>query len=78
MTHAQRVLKQFVRDYYNTDAEIIGEDEVIVNNKILTINIYCDIIDKKNKKIIAESNLYHDLLSIGTKLPTKWILKSYD
>lgn len=75
MTHAQRVLKKFVREYYNTNAEVIGADEVIVNNQILTLNVFCDIMDARTKKIIAESNLPHNLLTIGSELPTKWILK---
>lgn len=43
----------------------------------LEMNIYCDIMDKRKDKdkIIAVSDLPHDLTKLGHLLPTKWTLK---
>jgi len=67
MNNEQRTLELFIKQYpqFKNDREY------------LEINLYCDIMDrrKEKNKIIAISNISHDLLKVGYSLPTSWELK---
>lgn len=67
MTNEQRVLEMFCKKFpqFKKDREY------------LELNLYCDIMDKRKEKdkIIAVSDLPHDLLKIGYMLPNDWKLK---
>lgn len=67
MTNEQIVIKEFLAQY--------PEFECISSK--LSINLYCDIMLEKDGKalIIAISDLPHDLIKVGYKLPTSWELK---
>lgn len=80
MTKAHIILRQYIKKNFHegaVDIEDVGEDMVRLTDckgesMTLTMNIYCDIMDADTKQIYAKSNLPHDLLTIGTKLPTDW------
>ena len=67
MTNEQRVLDMFCKMFPKFEKD----------RQYLEINLYCDIIDKRKEKdkIIAVSDLPHDLLKIGYMLPNDWKLK---
>lgn len=80
MTNMQKsilihVSKSFVLGSVKT--ELVGDCKVKVTDgqgasMVLTTNIYGDIMDADTGKIYAVSDLPHDLLQIGTKLPSSW------
>lgn len=81
MTESQKILKRFVEQYYgiNTITGYSGMDRINIldsvgKTTILTLNLYGDIIDDQNK-IIAESDLPHDITMLGCQVPKHWILK---
>lgn len=67
MTNAQRVLEMFCKKFPQFEKD----------REYLELNLYCDIMDKRKEKdkIIAVSDLPHDLLKIGYMLPNDWKLK---
>ena len=79
MTKAQESIMQFISKYYPEQlqvATICGKDQVIVTDRCYAVNIFGDILDGKTKKIIAISNLPHDLSQIGAEQqPTDWIVQ---
>lgn len=64
MTNYERQLKKFVLQH----PEYAGELE----SGNLGMNVFCDILRREPKAIIAESNLPHDLDRIGMRLATSW------
>lgn len=80
MTNIQKIIlihikKSFVPGSVKT--ELVGGSKVKVTDgtgagMTLTANIYGDIMDADTGKIYAVSDLPHDLLRIGTKLPGSW------
>lgn len=67
MTNEQRVLEMFCKKFPQFEKD----------REYLELNLYCDIMDKRKEKdkIIAVSDLPHDLLKIGYMLPNDWKLK---
>ena len=68
MTNEERVFDLFFSQY----------PELKADRRYLAMNLYCDIMDQRKEekeKIIAISDLPHDLLKIGYQLPTSWQLK---
>ena len=73
---------------YNPDTTYLryeGEDIVTVEtpdgSRKLSVNLYEDIMEISqdgSKKIIAESDLPHDLLKVGTERATSWTQKEGD
>lgn len=82
-SNAQLIIRRYVASRFVLDAVRLydeGQDYVRIvdesgDSMLLTCNIYGDIIEKLpdgQNKIIAESNLEHNLLCLGYRLPTKW------
>ena len=67
MNNEQRVMELFYKQFPQFEKD----------REYLEINLYCDIMDKRKDKdkIIAISDLPHDLLKIGYLLPKSWKLK---
>lgn len=73
MTNAQKSIQKFIEIMWlgkDVKTELIGDSQVEVNDEeggsvTLTMNIYGDIMDAKTRKILAESDLPHDLMKIG-------------
>lgn len=65
MTNEKRVMDKFINMF--PEYEPLREK--------LAMNIYCDIMREDTRKIIAVSDLPHDLSSIGYKLPKSWTIK---
>lgn len=67
MNNEQRVMELFYKQFPQFEKD----------RAYLEMNLYCDIMDKRKEKdkIIAVSDLPHDLLKIGYLLPSKWTLK---
>ena len=83
MTNGMRTLEKYVQQYIrenpgteNLEMECISEGTVKVtdDNGVHkgTMNLFCDIMDADTKKIIAESNIPHNLDEVGFSLATKW------
>ena len=68
MTNEERQIEKFLKQYPQFESD----------RDYLELNLYCDIMDKRkpeDHKIIAVSNLPHDLLKVGYMLADKWTLK---
>ena len=63
MNNEQRVMELFYKQFPQFEKD----------RAYLEINLYCD--RKEKDKIIAVSDLPHDLLKICYLLPSKWTLK---
>ena len=80
MTKAQIILKKWIDKNFETGSVKITfptEDRATITDKngqkmTITMNLYCDILEYDTKKILAKSNLPHDLEKIGQQLPTDW------
>lgn len=80
MTNVQIILKNWIKK--NFELEFISvsfptDGTAMITDKcgetmIITMNLFCDIMDADTKKILAKSNLPHDILKIGYQLPTNW------
>ena len=80
LTNGQKVIMQYIENYSGnlyTDPQPIGDSVIRVKEqngtiKNLSCNVYCDIMDNDTKQISATSDLSHNLMTLGEKLPTKW------
>jgi hypothetical protein len=83
MTRAQEILRQYVASRFHLDGIRImdtGADKIRItdmrgDSMDLTMNLYCDILEvfaDGRTKLIAESDVPHDLMQAGLKLPTAW------
>lgn len=77
MTNAQKILKKWKEQMIpEGKIEFLSPTEARIetdqDEKTVTINIYGDIMDVKTKKIIATSNLPHDCMESGEKIPDSW------
>ena len=84
MTEAQRMIIKYIDQNFvkgSVRIELKGSTEVKITdyNKdhiILAINLYCDIMDSETNRIIAVSDVTHDLdyvMRNPFELPTKWM-----
>lgn len=77
MTRGQEAIMRYVSQNFvggSIRMEAVVEDKVRVTNRTgehmtLTMNLYCDILDADNGQLYAKSDLPHDILRIGTKMP---------
>ncbi len=83
MTEAQRMIVKYINENFlkgSVQVELKGSVEVKITDHngehmVLTVNLFCDIMDAATKKIIAVSNVPHDLdelIRCPSKLPTSW------
>lgn len=84
MTEAQRMIFKYIDENFilgSVRIELRGSTEVKITDRnkdhmILAINLYCDIMDAETNKIIAVSDITHnldDVIRNPFKLPTKWM-----
>jgi hypothetical protein len=87
-SNAQVQIRKYIADRFFLDGiriEDTGADQVRITDRkgdtmTLTCNLYGDILEvlpDGGKKLLAESNLEHDILTIGSKMPTRWTDKPY-
>lgn len=80
MTRAHIVLKKWIeKNFVMEDIQIEFPDSssVTITDRIgesmtVTLNLFCDIIEADTGKILAISNLPHDILKVGYALPKTW------
>lgn len=80
MTRAQETIIKYIRQNFidgSIKINMVDLDKVRITDHngdrlTLTLNLYCDILDVETGQLYAISNLPHDILSIGTKMPTAW------
>lgn len=86
MTNAQNVILKYINTKFEKDIlsiKMIDDTTVKITDKnrvtmILTVNIFCDIIEADTKKILAISDLPHGLDKISTNaIPTSWTTAPY-
>lgn len=81
MTTAHKILHRYINQNLKSGCftfQDIGLDKVLIRDKnggrlILTMNLYCDIMDADTNVIYAKSDLPHDLMAIGYRTPNTWI-----
>lgn len=79
MTKTQEIIIDFIRENYGEKDYILKDNDKVIfyeneKRQVLSMNVFCDILNEKNQ-IIAESDLPHDLLKVGNKVPEQWTLK---
>lgn len=80
MTVAQRVIHSYISQNFEKGHftfQDVEPDKVLIRDNVgevmtLTINLYCDIMDADSGKIYAKSDLPHDLMNVGLRVPTSW------
>ena len=80
MTNVQKSIQKYIDQMClgeNVKTELVGDCQVKVTENggrvTLTMNIYGDIMDVETRKILAESDLPHDLMRIGYgEMPHSW------
>lgn len=83
MTMAQVLLRRYVASRFHLDGIRIldtGIDMIRIidrrgDSMDLAMNLYCDIFEvlsDGSTKLIAESNIPHDLMEVKMLLPTEW------
>lgn len=80
MTQAQEVIRSYIYQNYQQDSVLlfpIEKDKIKLIDadgvkKTLTINIFCDILDENTKKILAISDLPHEVSHVVTQKPRRW------
>lgn len=80
MTRAQEVIRNYIYQNYQPDSVLLfptDKDKIKLidaegGKRTLTINIFCDILDVNTKKILAISDLPHDMDKVDKKLPHRW------
>lgn len=86
MTKSQEIIVAYVKtqwDMAGVQVGLKGDDVVIISDftgdKLeLTTNLYGDIIDVSSRKILAASNLPHDIRKFNPEdKPTSWLTYPY-
>ena len=80
MTQAQEVIKSYIYQKYQQDSVLLfptDKDKIKLidadgSKMTLTINIFCDILDENTKKILAISDLPHEVSHVVTQKPRRW------
>lgn len=80
MTIGQRTILRFIDKNFapgTIRTTAVGNDKIKVTDRkgesiMLTMNIYCDIMDADTGSIYARSSLPHDINKIGNQLPADW------
>lgn len=84
MTEAQRMISKYIEQNFilsSVQIELSGPTEVKITDQnkghmMLAINLYYDIIDTATNRIIAVSDIVHDLDDVMRnpfRLPTRWM-----
>jgi len=86
MTRAQEIIVAYVEtqwDMTGIQVGLKGYDVVVITDSTgdtleLTTNLYGDIIDVSSRKILAASNLPHDIRKLNPEdVPTSWLTYPY-
>lgn len=86
MTQSQEIIIAYVKtqwDMAGIQVHCQGDDVVIITDSTgdkleLTTNLYGDIIDVSSRKILAASNLPHDIRKLKKgDVPTSWLTYPY-
>lgn len=86
MTKSQEIIVAYVKtqwDLAGIHVGLEGDDVVVVTDSNgdkleLTTNLYGDIIDVSSRKILAASNLPHDIRKFKQgDVPTSWLTYPY-
>lgn len=86
MTRVQEIILDYVKtqwDLAGIHVGLEGDDVVVVTDSTgdkleLTTNLYGDIIDVSSRKILAASNLPHDIRKFKQgDVPTSWLTYPY-
>lgn len=84
MTKAQIILKKWIKTQFTDEVEIEFPTDATAtitdkNGESMTIslNLYCDILEVPSKKILATSDLPHDMELVEDKIPQSWTLIPY-
>lgn len=86
MTRVQEIILTYVKtqwDMTGIQVKCQGDDVVIITDSTgdtleLTTNLYGDIIDVSSRKILAASNLPHDIRKFKQgDMPTSWLTYPY-
>lgn len=86
MTKVQEIIVQYIKtqwDMTGITVHLEGDSMVIITDSTgdtleLTTNLYGDIMDAGSKKILAASNLPHDLRKLNPEdRPTSWLTYPY-
>lgn len=80
MTNVQKSIQRYIDQMFigeDVKTELVGNSQIKVAEEggcvTLTMNIYGDIMDVQTRKILAESDLPHDLMRIGYgEMPHSW------
>lgn len=80
-TKAQILIRKYIDSCFHAGSvqkKNVGTDCVQITDikggvMVLTMNVFCDIMDAETSKIYAISNIPHDLDKVGTLLPTAWV-----
>lgn len=86
MTQSQEIILAYVKtqwDMAGIQVGLKGDDVVVITDSVgdtleLTTNLYGDIIDVSSRKILAASNLPHDIRKFKQgDMPTSWLTYPY-
>lgn len=86
MTKIQEIILAYVKtqwDMTGIQVKCHGNDVVVITDSNgdkleLTTNLYGDIMDVSSRKILAASNLPHDLRKLNPEdMPTSWLTYPY-
>lgn len=86
MTKIQEIILAYVKtqwDMTGITVHLEGDSMVVITDSTgdtleLTTNLYGDIMDASTKKILAASNLPHDLRKLNKQdMPTSWLTYPY-
>lgn len=86
MTRIQEIILKYVKtqwDMAGIHVDLKGDDVVVITDftgdKLeLTTSLYGDIMDASTKKILAASNLPHDIRKLNPEdVPTSWLTYPY-
>lgn len=86
MTKSQEIILAYIKtqwDMAGIQVGLKGDDVVVVTDSNgdkleLTTNLYSDIMDASTKKILAASNLPHDIRKLNQEdVPTSWLTYPY-
>lgn len=86
MTQSQEIIVAYVKtqwDMTGIKVKCQGDDVVVITDSTgdtleLTTNLYSDIMDVSSRKILAASNLPHDIRKFNPEdKPTSWLTYPY-
>lgn len=86
MTRVQEIIVAYVKtqwDMAGIHVGLKGDDVVVITDSVgdtleLTTNLYGDIMDVSSRKILAASNLPHDIRKLNPEdRPTSWLTYPY-